>query len=77
MDSVKETCACGKPGVYIVQRNKLKDGSIRAYKRCKECHARFMKIEMRKRYATPEGRAAILAALKRHYQRKSKAGMTL
>ena len=64
-EQVKD-CTCGNRGVYP-RKNGSGDG---IYWKCRECHARDMKLVMRRRYATPEGRAAIIAASKKWQAKK-------
>lgn len=57
-------CSCGEKGVYPRQSSK---DSKKVYWKCRGCHAKHMKAVMRRRYATPEGRAAILSASRKWY----------
>jgi hypothetical protein len=75
-NDIKQTCACGEPGVYYRPGSARKDGTKKLYARCRACHNKFMREQMRKRYATEEGRQKILDACKRYYKtEKGKAAL--
>lgn len=61
------TCPCGNRGKYPRTNG---TSYPRVYWKCSDCHARDMKLVMRRRYATPEGREAIIAASKKWYRKK-------
>lgn len=69
--TTKPFCGCGNEGVYLVLTSP-KTG--KKWYRCRDCHAKYMRTQMRKVYADPEKYKKHLDTKKKYRERK-KAGL--